>query len=132
MLAAGAGLLLSPLNVRYRDVQHLLQLALFAWFWTLPVVAYTYARAAASLSAHGVLWAYLLNPITPIVLLFQRVVYNDIDPIGSNGQPIAILPNESVLWYLAHLGYSFAFGVVLLFLGLLVFSRLESDFVEDL
>ena len=31
-------LLASSLNVRYRDVQHLLEIALLAWFWLTPIV----------------------------------------------------------------------------------------------
>lgn len=132
LLAAGFGLTLSAINVRYRDVSHLLDQVLFAWFWTLPIVAYTFARVAESAAFADRVWIYLLNPITPIVLLFQRVLYNDPSPIGSDGQPIAILPDESLLWYLAHLGYSFLFGLVMLWIGLRVFRHFEADFAEDL
>ena len=31
-------LLASALNVRYRDVQHLLEITLLAWFWLTPIV----------------------------------------------------------------------------------------------
>ena len=31
-------LLASALNVRFRDVQHLLEVALLAWFWLTPIV----------------------------------------------------------------------------------------------
>src|SRR6266511_4917226 len=31
-------LLASSLNVRYRDVEHLLEIALLAWFWLTPIV----------------------------------------------------------------------------------------------
>src|SRR5919108_3614234 len=35
---AAMSLLASALNVRYRDVEHLLEIALLAWFWLTPIV----------------------------------------------------------------------------------------------
>ncbi len=132
LLASAFGVLLSAVNVRFRDTQHLLDLVLFAWFWTMPIVAYTFAKVAANLDPKGLTWIYLLNPLTPIVLLFQRVLYNDPAPIGADGNPVPILPDESVLWYVAHCGYSLVFGSVLFFIALKVFSKLEGDFAEEL
>ena len=67
----------SALNVRYRDVQHLIGLALLVWFWMTPIV---YAAGLVQQKLTGPdapfsprLWAmYLLNPLTPIVSGFQR------------------------------------------------------------
>ncbi len=131
ILASGLGIFLAAVNVRYRDTQHLLELAMSAWFWMTPIV-YQFARVSTRLDENGLTWLYLMNPITPIVLVFQRVLYNSLTPIGTNGQPEAILPAESAWWYLMHLGYTAAVGVVLLVIGLKVFSRLEGDFAEEL
>ncbi len=60
----------SALNVRYRDVQHLIGLALLVWFWLTPIV-YAGGHAYGNLItyAHGaLLWKlYLLNPLTWVV-----------------------------------------------------------------
>src|SRR5436190_3442201 len=60
------------LNVRYRDTQHLLNLALLTWFWFTPIV-YASAFLQDRLQAHGQwLWVlYLvLNPVADIVIGF--------------------------------------------------------------
>ncbi|MCP3992983.1 MAG: ABC transporter permease, partial [Actinomycetia bacterium] len=47
MMATGLGLLLSALNVYYRDFQHFLELGLLTWFWLTPVVyLYNFAGEA--------------------------------------------------------------------------------------
>ena len=69
----------SALNVRYRDVQHLIGLALLVWFWLTPIV---YAAGTVRTNmleyAHGaLLWKlYLLNPLAWIVIGFQRALYH--------------------------------------------------------
>ena len=62
----------AALNVRYRDTQHLLNLALLTWFWVTPVV-YPSAFAFKALGAHGSLFRdlYLSNPMTAIALGFH-------------------------------------------------------------
>ena len=71
----------AALNVRYRDVGHLLNLGLLVWFWMTPIV-YQAALVQQTLGDREVagvsLWnLYLLNPLTPIVLGFQRALYGD-------------------------------------------------------
>ena len=38
MFTVALSLLVAALNVRYRDTQHLLEVALLAWFWLNPIV----------------------------------------------------------------------------------------------
>src|SRR4029453_19055361 len=88
VLTAALGVLLAAINVYFRDMQHLLELALLAWFWATPIV-YQYRLGADKADSPPLLYhVFRLNPITPIVLTFQRVIYNQIEPIGANGQPI--------------------------------------------
>ena len=61
------------INVYLRDTQHLLEVALLAWFWLTPIV---YRFMTDRPTAGGVVpMLYLLNPVTPIVLIFQRALY---------------------------------------------------------
>ena len=73
---------ISALNVRYRDVQHLIGLALLVWFWLTPIV-YPAGTAYTNLVsyAHGaLLWKlYLLNPLAWIVFGFQGALYHSSD-----------------------------------------------------
>jgi ABC-2 type transport system permease protein len=69
----------SALNVRYRDVQHLIGLALLVWFWMTPIV-YGAGTVYTSMldSRFGITaWRiYLLNPLTWVVIGFQRALYH--------------------------------------------------------
>jgi ABC-2 type transport system permease protein len=72
----------SALNVRYRDVQHLIGLALLVWFWMTPIV-YGAGTVYTSMldSRFGITaWRiYLLNPLTWVVIGFQRALYHTPD-----------------------------------------------------
>lgn len=132
LLFVGAlGIMLSAVNVYLRDTAHLLELALLAWFWSTPIV-YPFRQVADRLDPHGWTWAYLLNPVTNIVLVFQRAIYNATTPIGKDGTPIPVLPDVGAGWYLGHLAIVGALSLGLFLLALNVFSRLEGNFAEEL
>src|SRR5439155_14752213 len=77
---AAAVLWVASMNVRYRDVQHLLNLGLLVWFWFTPIV-YSGALVQSYFKGHPWLWnLYLLNPLTPIVVGFQRALYGVVQP----------------------------------------------------
>ncbi len=128
LFAAALGVLLAAVNVYARDTEHLLELALLAWFWMTPIV-YQYQLAARGLGENT--WIYRLNPITPIVLTFQRAIYNRVCCIPVDNSPI--LPvGVGPGWYLGHLLAVAAFSGVLLLVALSVFGRLEGNFAEEL
>ncbi|HMC52857.1 MAG TPA: ABC transporter permease, partial [Acidimicrobiales bacterium] len=90
MFTAALGVFLAAMNVYFRDIQHLLEVVMTAWFWATPIV-YTYRNIADRLGRHA--WVFRLNPITPIVLTFQRALYNKISPRSTTGSGLApILP----------------------------------------
>ena len=134
LLTGAFGILLSATNVYLRDTQHFLELALLAWFWMTPIV-YGYQ----TIGRRGTLFSklYMLNPVTPVVLLFQRALYGKLDNpkvITTAADPKAneILPHWHMAGYLAYLGYSFAFGLVMLAIAIAVFGRSEANFAEEL
>ena len=74
------GIFLASVNVYLRDTQHLVEVLVgAAWFWACPIV-YSYQHTVApKLAGHHVSasrWLYFLNPMTPLVMTFQRVLYN--------------------------------------------------------
>src|SRR5438132_513708 len=94
-LLSGACLIVSVLNVYFRDVQHLLEVGLLAWFWMTPIV-YPIAFLQKNV---GPLWRYaLLNPMTSIALAFQRGIYGKVTPIDATGARHAVLVQASVWW----------------------------------
>ena len=130
LLRGAPGVSLAAINVYLRDTQHLLELVLLAWFWTTPIV-YPYRLVADRLAEHS--WIFRLNPVTPVVLTFQRAIYNRVEPIGFDGRPVPVLPHDAgPLWYLIQLGVIGAVCVVLLVLALGLFGRLEGNFAEEL
>lgn len=130
VLLAGLTLLLSAINVYLRDVQHFLELAVLAWFWVTPVV-YQVASVQAR-AGHWFRW-YMLNPMAPVVLAFQRAFYNQTAPPMHPGGPrIQVLLSYGEGWYLKHLAYTGIVGVILAVVGLIVFARAEGNFAEEL
>jgi len=126
-------LLASALNVRYRDVEHLLEIALLAWFWLTPIV-YPVTVVRDQLAEHDLLWLfrfYMANPMTTVVVAMQRAIFNH--PVGtSQGKPKQILPADGYGFYLQWLGVAAVVSVVLLAVGLWTFRRLQADFAEEL
>lgn len=123
--------LLSAVNVYLRDTQHLLELVLVAWFWATPIV-YPYRLIADRLAQHGLAWVALLNPLTPIVITFQRAIYAKPQPVGTDGHVVRALPLAGPWWYLEVLAIVFAVSAVLFLVALHVFGRLEGNFAEEL
>jgi len=126
----------AAVNVRYRDVQHLINLALLVWFWMTPIV-YPGGLVQEKLTSPGApfspaLWTvYLLNPLTPIISGFQRAIYGVTTPIV-NGQPIHVLPQVSIAWLASVVGITLVCSLVLLYLTWRLFFRLSGDFAEEL
>jgi ABC-2 type transport system permease protein len=119
----------SALNVRYRDVGHLLNLGLLVWFWMTPIV-YQAGLVQSYFTNRGTpgLWnVYLLNPLTPIVLGFQRALYG---PPAQDG--VQVLPNVSVAWNAGVLGIVLVASAALLFFTWRLFFRMSGDFAEEL
>jgi ABC-2 type transport system permease protein len=138
LLTASLGLLLAAVNVKLRDTTHLTDIALQVWFWATPIVyQYRLVRDKAITNSttlkHVALVAWRLNPVTPIVLTFQRAIYGSTSPVGKAGTRVAILPDHAgPWWYLWQLLLVIAFGLALSAFALTVFGRLEGNFAEEL
>jgi ABC-2 type transport system permease protein len=125
----GMSLLASSLNVRFRDVEHLLEVALLAWFWLTPIV---YPIALVKERLGELFWVYMANPMATVVAAMQRAIYADAAPIGKDGVPVPVLADGGYAFYLRWLGIAGAVSLVLIAVGLFTFRRLEADFAEEL
>jgi ABC-2 type transport system permease protein len=130
ILASALAVLLSSINVYLRDTQHLIEVVLTAWFWACPIV-YPYQTVEAKLGPHSLTWIYLLNPMTPLVLVFQRCLYNKTSYIV-NGVSTPILPQHGYLWYAVLVLIVLVLGLILFLVALATFGRLEGNFAEEL
>jgi len=133
---------LSAVNVYLRDTQHLTEVLLMAWFWGTPIV-YAYGLIQNTLATKypqflWFKWVYLCNPITPIVMTFQRAIYGTNQYVTKDSKTGAVtgvyhlLPDWGVGTYAGLLGAVLAVSAVLFLLALIVFGRLEGNFAEEL
>ncbi len=128
LVTAALGVLLSAINVYLRDTQHFLELALLAWFWVTPVV-YAFQTVGKRNSLFAKIW--MANPVTPIVLVFQRAIYAKLD--NRRTSPVTpLLPHWPYWGFVAYLGMAFAFGTIVLAIAVRVFGRAEVNFAEEL
>jgi ABC-2 type transport system permease protein len=111
---------------------------LLAWFWMTPIV---YSFMTIGARGGWQVKLFMANPVTPVVLVFQRALYAKVytEPSGGSSGPLSnvanatqLLPDWSWTEYLAYLGYTAALGIVLCAVGIAVFGRLEANFAEEL
>ena len=114
MFVVGIGLLLSVLNVYFRDVQHLIGILLQIWFYATPIV-YPISVVRDALGDTPALFTlYKLNPMVRFVEAYRDCLYDLRFP--------ALL--DSI--------YLVGVSAATLALGVLVFSRLEPKLAEEL
>ena len=129
VLASALGVLLAAVNVYVRDAAHLIELALLAWFWLTPI-AYPFRQVSDKLPAHGVpFWLLNLNPVVPIVTVFQRAFYNR---VSVNNGTLPLLPEVGIRWHLTFLLAVLVGSLLLLVASMKLFRRLEGNFAEEL
>ena len=134
LLASALGIVLSAVNVYFRDMQHLVEVGIFLWFWLTPVV-YSFQRTVAPmLGAKDLTWIYFLNPITPVVLTFQRVLYGQtmVTATTPDHAMLNVLPNWSALHYAVLNGVLITASGVALIVAIRIFGRLQGNFAEEL
>jgi ABC-2 type transport system permease protein len=126
IFSAALSLMLAGLNVYMRDIEHLIQVVLVALFFAEPIV-YSYDKVWSKLSQHGgIVWLYLLNPLTAMVLAFQRCIYGR---VAHAGQFVA---GYNELFLAELLGIVLVVAIALLYVAMLVFRRVEGNFAEEL
>jgi ABC-2 type transport system permease protein len=119
-LATGLGLLFGAVNVTFRDAQSFVEIITMCAVWASPVM-YQWEMVAEKLP-DWLFVAYRLNPLTVSVELFHYGIWYPLNPSG--GQ---LIPD---LWTYA--GIATLISVLFLFIGQIVFRRLEGRFAQDL
>lgn len=125
----GLGLLLGSLQVFYRDVMMILDVAMLAWFFLTPVM-YSLSRFGTTTEILGlelvpeqlIRW---LNPMASIIDGYRTVLWGIIFPGGITSEgPAAMDP--------LYLLRTFVTAVIVLLVGYFVFARTEHLFGETL
>ncbi len=105
-MGLGFGILFSSMTTKYRDLINLLSFGMQLWMYATPIV-YPLSEVPAKYR-----WLVELNPVTPLVEGFKASLLG-----------VGTISFGSLL-------YSFVFTVVLLFVGILVFNKVEQNFMD--
>lgn len=106
MLSLGAGIIISSLTTKYRDLRMLIGFGISLWMYGTPV-AYD-----IGIIPQKYMSLYMLNPMTPIINAFRKAFLG----LGSFD-----LPHYLISWGVT---------LIVLFLGLMLFSRVEKTFMD--
>ena len=117
--ATGLGLLLSILNLYFRDTQYLAGIFFQVWMWLSPII-YPISLVIDRSNELGPLWGtrvtllevYSINPLVHFITAFRNVMYDNRLPSGLD------------------LGMCGVWALVSLTVGLLVFRRFDSRLAE--
>ena len=106
VMTLGFALLLSAIDVYFRDVEYMTGVFLMAWVWLTPIM-YTYNEQS------GILQKIIsYNIMTPIITSYQSVLYYHTVPD------------------LRQLAISGVISVIVLLIGAVVFKKSEGHFAE--
>lgn len=107
-LSAGCGIIISSVTTKYRDMQMLVDFGLRLWEYGAPI-AY-----GLRLVPERLLGLYMLNPVTPIITTFRYTVFG--------------FGYFNLTYYLISWGIS----LLVFFIGLILFSRIERTFMDTI
>ncbi len=105
-LSLGFSILFSAFTTKYRDLKHLLQFGIQLWMYATPII---YPLTNISEDKR---WILFLNPMTSIVATFKYAFFG----------------NEIFYWF--YLLYSFIFMIILLFISIAIFNKIEKNFMD--
>lgn len=105
-LGLGFGIIVSSLTTKYRDLTYLVGFGVSLWMYISPII-YPVSSIPAKFR-----WLADINPITPIIETFRA----------------GFLGAGDASW--TRLGFSGAFMLVVLFIGVLIFNRVEKTFID--
>ena len=112
-LGLGFGIVISSLTTKYRDLSILFGFIMQLWMYATPIV-YPLSQARGKMAAGFDLYTLMhYNPVTPVLETFKY---------GALGA------GEFIGW--GWLAYSFCFMLVLLFLGILIFNKVQRNFMD--
>ena len=105
-LGLGCGIIISSLTTKYRDLAQLVGFGVQLWMYATPVVY------PASIVPVQWQWVMFINPMTSVVETF-RFMFMGVGTFNATGLIVSMITT-----------------VVLLFLGVILFSRIERSFMD--
>lgn len=108
ILALGMTMIFSALTVYFRDLEHILGILVMAWQFLTPIMY------SIDIVPKNIMPIFMANPMTPIIIAYRDILYyGQIPDIGT-------------------LLHAFILGIVTLFIGYIVFDKLQKHFAEEL
>ena len=108
ILSVGCGIILSSATTKYRDLAMLVGFGIQLWQYASPI-AY-----GLQLVPERYVNLYMLNPVTPIITTFRYAMFG--------------FGYFDLTWYLI----SWVVSLILFFIGLVLFSRIERTFMDTI
>ena len=112
-LALGFGVIISSMTTKYRDLQILFSFFVSLWMYATPIVYPLSQVAGKEKFGFNVADIMCLNPVTPVIEAFKH---------GALGA------GEFIGW--GWLTYSFVFMLFVLFIGILIFNKVQKSFMD--
>ena len=109
LLSTGVGIIISSLTTKYRDLAMLVAFGLQLWQYASPIA---YGLTLVSVGHQNIMWAYMLNPVTPIITTFRYAMFG--------------FGYFDLMYYLISWGIT----LVVFFIGLILFSKIERTFMD--
>ncbi|MCU1404029.1 MAG: sugar transporter [Glaciihabitans sp.] len=122
VLGTALALVLSALNVYLRDIQHLIEIFLLVVFWASPIV-YGSGFVHTALNGSWIEQIYFANPVTLAVLGMQKAMW----VAGGSDAAQYWPPHLALRMFIA-----LALSAVFLWIAQRIFSRLQSNFAQEL
>ena len=108
-LGLGFGLIISSMTTKYRDLRFLVSFGVQLWMYITPVI---YPLSILKNNYPNYVWAIVINPLTSIIETFK----------------IAFLGQGTFEW--TYFLYSLVFTIVVMFLGMLTFNKVQRSFMD--
>lgn len=105
-LGLGFGIIISSMTTKYRDLSYLVSFGVSLWMYATPVIY------PVSSIPEKWRWVADINPVTPIIETFRT----------------GFLGAGDASWL--GLAYSAGFMVVVMFIGVVIFNRVEKTFID--
>ncbi|MBR5082904.1 MAG: ABC transporter permease [Bacteroidales bacterium] len=112
-LALGFGIIISSMTTKYRDLQILFSFFISLWMYATPIVYPLSQVAGKEKFGLDIASVMCLNPVTPVIEAFKY---------GALGA------GQFIGW--GWLAYSFGFMLVVLFIGILIFNKVQKSFMD--
>ena len=109
ILGLGCGIIVASLTTKYRDLVILVSFGVQLWMYATPVI-YPLSVMKETYPKH--IWVLAANPLTAILETFKYAFTG----VGEFN------------WF--YLGYSFTFTIIILLLGIIIFNRVQRNFMD--